>query len=147
MRGWQIVMLRLEDPENYGKKKVKKIRKSAREKEQEKEKLRRQQESEHSEAEAEAEAMTASDPLSQSTDISTRSDGQGKVGDGVVVADNEVYTSDELARVTLEADRLATSHIGAVLFPLVIGFALRTLIMDKHGSWYSWVITTLTGCV
>lgn len=55
--------------------------------------------------------------------------------------------SDELAKITLEADRYATTHLGAILFPLIVGFAIRTLIMDKHASWYSWMITTLTSCV
>jgi hypothetical protein len=53
----------------------------------------------------------------------------------------------ELARVTLEADRYATTHLGALIFPLIVGFAIRTLVMDKHASWYSWIITTLTSSV
>lgn len=55
--------------------------------------------------------------------------------------------SEELAKITLEADRYATTNLGAILFPLIVGFAVHTLVMDKHASWYSWLITTLTSCV
>lgn len=61
--------------------------------------------------------------------------------------DTDQAASDELAKITLEADRYATTHLGAILVPLIVGFAIRTLIMDKHASWYSWIITTLTSCV
>jgi hypothetical protein len=54
---------------------------------------------------------------------------------------------EELAKITLETDRYATTNLGAILFPLIVGFAVRTLVMDKHASWYSWLITTLTTCV
>jgi len=52
-----------------------------------------------------------------------------------------------LERVSLEADRFATSHMSAVLLPLALGFIVRTLIYDKYSSWYSWGIGSLTGCV
>ena len=44
-------------------------------------------------------------------------------------------SEDELTRVTLEADRVATSQLGLVLFPVAVGFTLRTLIADKHATW------------
>ena len=31
------------------------------------------------------------------------------------------------------------------LFPLVCGFALRSLVMEQHHGWYSWAIAALTG--
>ena len=34
-----------------------------------------------------------------------------------------------------------------VLFPLIIGYSFKSLIYDRHYSWYSWFITTLTACV
>jgi hypothetical protein len=52
-----------------------------------------------------------------------------------------------LSRVSIEADRYATVHLSAILFPLLIGFAIKSLMMNKYSSWYSWFITTLTGCV
>lgn len=54
---------------------------------------------------------------------------------------------DEIAQLTLEADRYATTHLGALIFPIVVGFAIQSLLMNKYTSWYSWIVTTLTGCV
>lgn len=36
---------------------------------------------------------------------------------------------------------------GAVLYPLVICFGVYTLVYREHKSWYSWVLSSLTGCV
>ena len=52
-----------------------------------------------------------------------------------------------LTRVTLEADFQATFHLAAVFIPLAIGSIVKSLIFDKHASWYSWFIGALTGCV
>jgi hypothetical protein len=79
--------------------------------------------------------------------VFTRLETKRKGDDATEEEIKEQTASDELAKITLEADRYATTHLGALLFPLIIGFAIRTLIMDKHASWYSWVITTLTSCV
>jgi hypothetical protein len=65
--------------------------------------------------------------------------GGGGDGDG----DKE----DMLARVTLEADGIATYYLGTIILPLVIGAAVRGLLYDQHVSWYSWAISTLTSCV
>jgi hypothetical protein len=54
---------------------------------------------------------------------------------------------NKLAQVTLAADRVAIFYLGLSFLPLVVGFSLYTLIMNKHLSWYSWVLTTLTTCV
>ena len=57
-------------------------------------------------------------------------------------------TAEVLTRVTLEADRVATAYMGLLLAPLVLGLAARSLIVDKHRSWYSFCVATLTGrCV
>ena len=54
---------------------------------------------------------------------------------------------DTLTRVTLEADRFSTFYISAALLPLVLLFTLRSLLYEKHASWYSWAIGALTGSV
>lgn len=61
--------------------------------------------------------------------------------------DAENVKEDLLARVTLEADDLATYYLGTIIFPLIIGAATRGLLYDQHVSWYSWVLSTLTSCV
>ena len=71
----------------------------------------------------------------------TRMESAAAAGEGT----NEV--DERLAQVSQQADRVAMSHLGAVLLPLVVGVAAKTLIMDKHASWYSWVLATLTSCV
>eukprot|EP01036_Dinobryon_divergens_P028417 gene28417-37356_t len=62
--------------------------------------------------------------------------------------DSQVSTKmDKLTAVTLEADRFATTYLSLLLFPLVIGFAVNSLVNEKHLSWYSWGIGALTSCV
>jgi hypothetical protein len=79
--------------------------------------------------------------------VFTRLEPKKKTGEPTEEEVKEQLASDELTKISLEADRYATNHLGAIIFPLILGFAIRTLVMDKHASWYSWVITTLTGCV
>jgi hypothetical protein len=56
-------------------------------------------------------------------------------------------SSEVLEKVTLEADETATKYIGTFLLPIVIGFIIKSLIYDKHKSWYSFGISSLCGCV
>lgn len=56
-------------------------------------------------------------------------------------------TSEILEKVTLEADETATKYIGTFLFPIVVCFIIKSLIYDKHKSWYSFGISSLCGCV
>lgn len=56
-------------------------------------------------------------------------------------------SEEELTKATLEADRLATSYLGTFLLPVAVGMVIRSLIVDKHASWYSWGIGALTGFV
>lgn len=55
--------------------------------------------------------------------------------------------SDELARISLEADRSASYYLGSILAPVVLAYVAKSLIFDKHSSWYSWLISSLTSCV
>jgi hypothetical protein len=43
--------------------------------------------------------------------------------------------------------RFATRYLSAALFPLVLAYSLRSLVYDKHLSWYSWAIGAATSCV
>jgi len=56
-------------------------------------------------------------------------------------------TPELLEKVTLDADETATKYIGSFLIPIVIGFIVRSLIYDKHKSWYSFSISSLCGFV
>lgn len=75
-------------------------------------------------------------------------DKEVKIGsnDDKTVTDRE-ETEEKLAKVTLEADRFAMRYLGGILSPLVIGFIIKSLVYEKHLSWYSWAIGSLTGSV
>ena len=70
---------------------------------------------------------------------------------GSSITDNSSNVAAEkdhvLERVTLQADRFAMTHLFTVLIPLALGSVIRSLLFDKHGSWYSFFISSTTGCV
>mmetsp|Transcript_25531 Transcript_25531/g.76645 ORF Transcript_25531/g.76645 Transcript_25531/m.76645 type:complete len:385 (+) Transcript_25531:41-1195(+) len=52
-----------------------------------------------------------------------------------------------LDAATLRVDRLATLYLSVGLGPLVIGYAVKTLVYDAHLGWYSWALGALTNAV
>lgn len=58
-------------------------------------------------------------------------------------ADRDSYTQSK----TKEYDDLAMVYLSYVLYPLVIGYSIYSLIYESHKSWYSWILSSLTGCV
>ncbi|PKY40964.1 cleft lip and palate transmembrane protein [Rhizophagus irregularis] len=48
---------------------------------------------------------------------------------------------------TKEYDRLAFRYLSWIAFPLLIAYAIYSLIYNTHKSWYSFVLTTLVGFV
>jgi len=60
----------------------------------------------------------------------------------ITIQDRESYASK-----TKEFDELAMKYLSWVLYPLVIGYSIYTLLYQTHKSWYSWILTSLTGCV
>eukprot|EP01032_Pedospumella_encystans_P015608 gene15608-17839_t len=52
-----------------------------------------------------------------------------------------------LTQVTLEADRFATTYLVALLLPVVFAFTARSLLYERHLTWYSWLIGASTSCV
>lgn len=51
------------------------------------------------------------------------------------------------ASKTKEYDDVAMAHLIYVLYPMVIGSAMYSLLYDKHKSWYSWVISSLVSFI
>ena len=51
------------------------------------------------------------------------------------------------AAETIRVDRMAINHLSILLLPLVVGFSLRSLVLEQHSGWYSWLIASLTGTV
>ncbi|KAL3908242.1 MAG: hypothetical protein SGARI_003152, partial [Bacillariaceae sp.] len=56
-------------------------------------------------------------------------------------------TAHDLQALTIEADRKATSLLGTILLPLVLGYTFYSLVMEEHVSWYSWLITSASSAV
>lgn len=48
---------------------------------------------------------------------------------------------------TKQYDDEAISNLGALLFPLMVGYAMYSLFYAKHKSWYSWVLSSMVGFV
>jgi len=56
-------------------------------------------------------------------------------------------TKLDLAALSDEMDRVATTTLGSLLLPFVAFYAVYTLIMDEYSGWYSWLITTSSSAV
>ena len=61
----------------------------------------------------------------------------------IKISDRESYTKSK----TKVYDEMAMRYLSYALYPLVAGYAVYSLVYDKHKSWYSWVIGSLTGAV
>ncbi|KAL1209757.1 hypothetical protein V5N11_020088 [Cardamine amara subsp. amara] len=57
--------------------------------------------------------------------------------------DRESYASNK----TKEYDDIAIKFLSYVLLLLVAGFAIYSLAYERHKSWYSWILSSLTSCV
>ena len=56
--------------------------------------------------------------------------------------DRESYSAQ-----TREYDETAMRYLSYVLYPLSIGYAVYNLYTNTYKSWYSWIISSLTGCI
>lgn len=74
---------------------------------------------------------------------------KGKDDDKAALSNSSNSSSTGTGEVvdTMVLDRIAVTHLSLALFPLTIGFALRSLLMEEHSGWYSWSISSLVGCV
>lgn len=64
----------------------------------------------------------------------------------VVVFENK-HELSETEEKTEEYDRIAFKWMGIGAVPLLIAYAIYSLVYDTHKSWYSFTITTLVGSV
>lgn len=48
---------------------------------------------------------------------------------------------------TKEHDQVAMKYLSFVLYPLVVCYAIYSLCYETHKSWYSWILSSLTGCI
>jgi hypothetical protein len=58
-------------------------------------------------------------------------------------SDRQSYAGNK----TKEYDDLAMKYLSYVLYPLVAGFAIYSLMYERHKSWFSWILGSLTSCV
>jgi hypothetical protein len=48
---------------------------------------------------------------------------------------------------TRQYDLTAMRYLSYIFYPLVVGYAIYSLVYEQHKSWYSWIISTLAGFV
>jgi len=53
----------------------------------------------------------------------------------------------DLHTLSMECDRIATKRLGIVFLPMVVAYAVYSLLMEKHSGWYSWLITSASSAV
>jgi len=54
----------------------------------------------------------------------------------------------DLVALSIETDALATRTLGKyVLLPVVLGYTMHSLIMEKHPGWYTWLIVSASSAV
>ncbi|KAK4889715.1 hypothetical protein LTR27_011516 [Elasticomyces elasticus] len=70
-----------------------------------------------------------------------------KVGLPYTVVFEDKHALSETEEKTEEYDRIAFKYMGVGAVPLLMAYAVYSLIYDTHKSWYSFVITTLVGSV
>jgi len=58
-----------------------------------------------------------------------------------------VAQKESYAGGTAHYDKLAFKYLSIVMIPLVIGYSIYSLYTSDHKGWYSWVISSLSGCV
>jgi len=56
--------------------------------------------------------------------------------------DRETYS-----KATKKHDEVAMKYLSYILYPLIVGYSIYSLIYETHKSWYSWVLSSLTGTV
>lgn len=56
-------------------------------------------------------------------------------------------TEGNLKSQTMVYDEIATSHLGFVTIPLVVGYGIYSLLYQKHKGWYSWILNSLVGFI
>eukprot|EP01106_Pelomyxa_sp_JSP_P005882 TRINITY_DN1935_c0_g1_i4.p1 TRINITY_DN1935_c0_g1~~TRINITY_DN1935_c0_g1_i4.p1 ORF type:complete len:623 (-),score=189.98 TRINITY_DN1935_c0_g1_i4:51-1919(-) len=61
----------------------------------------------------------------------------------LLLRDRESYARSE----TKAYDEKAMKWLSYVLYPLVVGYAVYSLMYETHKSWYSWILSSLTGTV
>ncbi|KAI1473542.1 cleft lip and palate transmembrane 1 [Daldinia eschscholtzii] len=63
------------------------------------------------------------------------------------IAFEDKYKLSETEEKTKEYDEIAFKYMYIAAVPLLIGYAIWSLVYESHKSWYSYILTTLVGSV
>lgn len=77
-------------------------------------------------------------PIIIDPSINQNNDAQTPIGSDI---------EERVAQVTMEADYFAIRYLSILLFPMIFASIIYSLVYEKHASWYSWFISSLTSCV
>ena len=58
-----------------------------------------------------------------------------------------IYKSSYVETNTNDYDRLAFKYLSWILFPLVIGYAIYSVLYLEHKGWYSFILSTMYGFI
>jgi hypothetical protein len=84
--------------------------------------------------------------ITKSVNVRVRPTAPGSLLPYSVVFEDKHQLS-ETEKKTEEYDQIAFNYMGIVAVPLLIAYAIYSLLYDSHKSWYSFIITTLVGSV
>ena len=59
----------------------------------------------------------------------------------------ERYPSSKVRKETDKYDALAFRYLGLASIPLLIGYAIYSVLYESHKGWYSWILGTAVGFV
>ncbi|KAJ3143927.1 hypothetical protein HK101_002945 [Irineochytrium annulatum] len=57
------------------------------------------------------------------------------------------YKPSKTARKTMKYDKIAFKYLSYVFYPLLVGYAIYSVMYEEHKSWYSYIVGTLVGFV
>ena len=84
--------------------------------------------------------------ITKSVNVRVRQTAPGSLLPYTVVFEDK-HVLSETEKKTEEYDQIAFQYMYMVAVPLVIAYAIYSLMYDTHKSWYSFIITTLVGSV
>ncbi|KAH6642256.1 cleft lip and palate transmembrane protein 1-domain-containing protein [Boeremia exigua] len=84
--------------------------------------------------------------ITKTANIRVRATAPGSLIPYTVVLEDK-HVASEIEKKTEEYDQIAFKYLYMVAVPLLIAYAIYSLMYDTHKSWYSFIITTLVGSV
>ena len=88
--------------------------------------------------------------ITKTVNVRIREPGPGSMFAGLlpyVVVFEDKHVLSETEEKTEEYDKIAFKWMGIVAVPLLLAYAVYSLMYESHKSWYSFIITTLVGSV